>query len=45
MSSARFPGKMLTSFLGQPLIANVLDGLSRAGLRAQIVVLTSTSER
>jgi spore coat polysaccharide biosynthesis protein SpsF len=41
MSSARFPGKMLTPFLGQPLIASVLDALSRDNLRSQIVVLTS----
>lgn len=42
MSSARFPGKMLTPFLGRPLIAHLLDGLSREGLRPQLVVLTST---
>ena len=42
MSSARFPGKMLTPFRGRPLIASVIDGIARGGLRAQIVVLTST---
>ena len=42
MSSARFPGKMLAPFLGRPLIANVLDGLSRDNLHPQVAVLTST---
>ncbi|MCX7307104.1 MAG: hypothetical protein NTZ72_03800, partial [Afipia sp.] len=40
MSSSRFPGKMLSSFRGRPLIAQVL-GQFDAGLRSRIVVLTS----
>lgn len=41
MSSARFPGKVLMPFLGKPLIANLIAGLSMHGMRYQIVVLTS----
>ena len=41
MSSARFPGKMMASFRGVPLIAQVLGRFDDAGLRSRIVVLTS----
>lgn len=41
MSSTRFPGKMLAPFRGRPLIANLLDRLAQANLRAKIVFLTS----
>lgn len=41
MSSARFPGKMMTAFRGRPLIASVVDGIANGGLRDEIVVLTS----
>jgi spore coat polysaccharide biosynthesis protein SpsF len=41
MSSARFPGKMLAPFRGRPLIAQVLERFGEAGLRSQLVVLTS----
>ena len=42
MSSSRFPGKMMASFRGRPLIAQVLGRFDDAGLRSQIVVLTSS---
>ncbi|MBV5270898.1 MAG: NTP transferase domain-containing protein [Afipia sp.] len=41
MSSSRFPGKMLAPFRGRPLVANLLDRLAQANLRAKIVFLTS----
>lgn len=41
MSSARFPGKMLAPFRGRPMVASVLDGTARGGLRDSIVLLTS----
>lgn len=37
MSSSRFPGKMLAPFRGRPLVANLLDRLAQANLRAKIV--------
>lgn len=42
MSSVRFAGKMLAPFHGRPLVASVVDGIARGGLRPQIVLLTST---
>jgi spore coat polysaccharide biosynthesis protein SpsF len=41
MSSSRFPGKMMATFRGRPLIAQVLGRFEDAGLRSRIVVLTS----
>lgn len=41
MSSARFPGKMLAPFRGRPMVASVLQGIARGGLRDSIVLLTS----
>lgn len=41
MSSARFPGKMLASFRGRPLISSVVERIAAGGLRQQLVLLTS----
>ena len=42
MSSARFPGKVLAPFNGEPLIKRVLDQVSKISNINDIVVLTST---
>ena len=42
MSSARFPGKVLAPFNGEPLIKRVLDRVSKISDINDIVVLTST---
>jgi spore coat polysaccharide biosynthesis protein SpsF len=42
MNSRRLPGKMLAPLAGKPVIAHVTDRLADAGLRDQIVILTSS---
>ncbi|QEF99642.1 3-deoxy-manno-octulosonate cytidylyltransferase [Stieleria maiorica] len=41
MSSSRFPGKVLTPFLGRPLISHVIDAVQTVHLIDQTVVVTS----
>ena len=41
MSSTRFPGKMLASFRGRPLIAQVLERFRELDLYSRVVLLTS----
>lgn len=42
MASTRFPGKVLTPLLGQPMILRQLERVSRAGLINELIVATST---
>ncbi len=42
MSSSRFPGKVLASFRGEPLIRHVVRGVGRAIAPSDIVVTTSS---
>lgn len=42
MSSRRFPGKVLAPFRGQPIIARLLEHVSRVLPLSRIVVLTSS---
>ena len=42
MSSVRFPGKMLATFCGRPLVSSVINGIARGWPRSQVIVLTST---
>jgi spore coat polysaccharide biosynthesis protein SpsF len=44
MSSTRFPGKVLAPLGGRPMISWVLEGVSRALLKENIVVATSDEE-
>ena len=44
MNSVRFPGKMLASFRGHPLVSSVINGIARGWPRSQVIVLTSTQK-
>ena len=41
MTSNRFPGKMLASFHGKPLLAHVVDRIKKTKVNKSIVLATS----